>query len=93
MAELVEQILGLWPGQWIDRSDPLAPHEAGRLAVSIDRAGAVLGWTPTWEFLDSVRETVGWYRLFHSGGSNEELREETIAQIRRYVSSCGDARP
>jgi CDP-glucose 4,6-dehydratase len=93
VAELVEQILGLWPGQWIDRSDPLAPHEAGRLAVSIDRAGAVLGWTPTWEFLDSVRETVGWYRLFYSGGSNEELREETIAQIRRYVSACGDARP
>jgi CDP-glucose 4,6-dehydratase len=87
VAELVEQILGFWPGRWIDRSDPLAPHEAGRLAVSIDRAGAVLGWTPTWGFSDSVRETVEWYRKYHNGGTKEELRQETLDQIGRYMAA------
>jgi len=87
VAELVEKIFELWPGQWVDSSNPLAPHEAGRLAVSIDRANSVLGWSPTWHFSEAVRETAQWYRLFYAGSSESEMRAETFGQIRRYTKS------
>jgi len=88
VAELVGQIFEFWPGQLIDSSDPLAPHESDRLAVSIDRASSVLGWTPTWHFSDAVRETVQWYRMFYGGGSQTEMHAETLDQIGRYMKSC-----
>jgi len=88
VAELVGEIFESWPGQWIDSSNPLAPHEADRLAVSIDRASSTLGWTPTWQFSDAVRETVQWYRMFYAGRSVHELRAETFDQIGRYMKAC-----
>lgn len=92
VAELVEQIFEFWPGRWEDSSNPKAPHEAGRLAVSIDRASSVLGWSPTWHFSEAVRETAQWYRMFYTGGSEAEMRAETLSQIGRYTKSLSGAR-
>lgn len=87
VREVVEEVLGHWPGDWIDTSSPGAHHEAGRLAVSIERAGAVLDWAPTWHFQDCVRETVDWYRAFHRSGEGELPREITLDQIHRYTEA------
>lgn len=88
VSDLVHHIFEYWPGRQIDISDPLAPHEAGRLAISIDRAGSVLRWSPSWSFSDAVRETVQWYRKYYSGSSPQEMRTETLDQIERYMESC-----
>ena len=38
-------LIGAWgSGRWEDRHDPSAPHEAGLLRLSIDKATARLGW-------------------------------------------------
>ena len=69
VRELVEASLQHWPGSWRDRSDPAAPHEAGRLHLQIDKAHHQLGWTPRWDFATTVARTVGWYRAEHEGAS------------------------
>src|SRR2546422_232039 len=38
VRRLVEEILQDWPGQWVDGSDPKAPHEATLLSLSIEKA-------------------------------------------------------
>src|SRR5881392_4162 len=38
VEQLVAQILQTWPGQWQDKTDPAAPHEAGKLNLAIDKA-------------------------------------------------------
>lgn len=79
VAELVEAAQEHWPGEWEDRSDADAPHEAGRLALSIERARSVLCWTPRWDFARAVSETVGWYRRVSEGESPSALTRSQIA--------------
>jgi CDP-glucose 4,6-dehydratase len=81
VAELVEQLLAHTPGSWTDASEAAAPHEAGKLNLAIDKACDVLGWRPVWDFGETVRETVAWYRAEERG---EDLLRTTQEQIRQY---------
>ena len=65
--ELVASMLSHWPGEWIDQSDPDAPHEAGLLHLQIDKAHHRLGWQPRWDYATTIKRTVGWYRAVHEG--------------------------
>lgn len=93
VADLVQQILTRWPGDWADKSEPDAPHEAGRLNLAIDKAFQLLGWSPVWDFSKTVAETVDWYRHSAEPGSAAptKLNEFTIAQIERYESDARQA--
>ena len=62
VKELVEEILRHWPGQWDDRSDPKAVHEASLLNLATDKAYHLLGWRSVWDFPTSIEQTVTWYR-------------------------------
>jgi CDP-glucose 4,6-dehydratase len=83
VRELVEESLRHWPGASEDASDPDMPHEAGRLALSIERARSRLEWTPRWDFGRSVRETMAWYRA-GAEAQPRELRELSLRAIRDY---------
>ena len=81
--ELVQEVLKHWPGQWTDKSNPDAMHEATFLQLSIDKARSLLDWSPAWSFPDAVANTVTWYR--ESGHTSpKELRELTQKQLREY---------
>jgi CDP-glucose 4,6-dehydratase len=69
VRELVSTILSHWPGDWQDHSDPSAPHEAGLLHLSIDKACHRLGWQPRWPYDTTIKRTVNWYRAVHQGAS------------------------
>src|SRR5262249_42278574 len=83
VRELVEESLKHWPGTWHDASKQKVPHEAGRLALAVDRAHALLGWKPRWDFATSVCETIEWYRT-SIGASGRELRERSLRSICDY---------
>lgn len=88
VRDLVDTALGHWPGRWVDASDPAAPHEAGRLALTIDKARATLGWAPRWSFETAVSETVSWYRGLHDG---QDAKALTTAQIAAHAAEPGAA--
>ena len=67
VQELVNTILTHWPGEWIDQSDPGAPHEAGLLHLQIDKAHHRLGWQPRWDYATTIKRTVDWYRAVNQG--------------------------
>lgn len=62
VAELVQEILKHWPGEWVDKSDPHAVHEAKLLNLATDKAHHLLQWRPVWNFAETIKETVRWYR-------------------------------
>ena len=86
VAELVDSIIHNWPGQWLDQSDPSAPHEANLLHLQIDKAQKVLGWKPIWDFALTVAHTVNWYRDTLSGAS---ALERCTADLQAY-ERCND---
>ncbi len=92
VAELVEEVLKHWPGRWQDKTDPGAPHEAGLLQLSTDKAYALLRWFPVWSFSEAVAGTVDWYRNAQHLAGAREFQKQTQAQIARYIDSARSLR-
>ena len=88
VAELVEELLTHLPGAWDDRSDAAAPHEASKLNLAIDKAHHLLGWRPAWDFRETIRRTVEWYRAEEQGADLARLTRE---QIRDYQAAAYSA--
>lgn len=78
VGELVEVALRHWSGEWSDATDPDAPHEAGRLSLSIERARSLLGWAPRWNFDEAIAATVTWYRDVCAGADPGVLVRKQI---------------
>jgi CDP-glucose 4,6-dehydratase len=86
VAQLVSEILDHHPGQWEDRSDPHAPHEASLLNLAIEKAFHILHWHPAWNFEESVAQTVTWYLL--AAKSLDSPQTLTRAQIAAYTDAA-----
>jgi CDP-glucose 4,6-dehydratase len=69
VRDLVCTLLSHWPGQWVDQSDPSAPHEAGLLHLQIDKAFHSLDWQPRWDYETTIEHTARWYYAVHEGTS------------------------
>jgi CDP-glucose 4,6-dehydratase len=87
VRRLVEEILAGWPGKWVDGSDPKSPHEARLLSLSIEKAGALLGWYPTWQFMEAVQRTVAWYHERHVR-RNPDMLDYSVNQIDEYSGAA-----
>jgi CDP-glucose 4,6-dehydratase len=85
VAELVTEILKHRPGQWVDRSDPKALHEAGLLNLSIEKAFHLLGWHPVWDFAETIARTANWYAGVEKG------KETPLALTRAQIAVYTDA--
>ncbi len=81
VGELVETASKHWPGDSIDKTDVSAPHEAGQLSLSIERARRVIRWRPRWGFERAVMETICWYRDVNNGADPATLIR---SQIKKY---------
>jgi CDP-glucose 4,6-dehydratase len=87
VRRLVEEVLRHWPGEWTDGSQPGSVHEATLLSLSIEKAGALLGWYPAWSFEETVKRTVNWY---HEADvkKNSNMQKFTSGQIDDYSASA-----
>jgi CDP-glucose 4,6-dehydratase len=88
VEELVAELLKHWPGRWEDHSPAKAPHEAGRLQLAIEKAQALLCWSPVWRFPEAVAATARWYRAAAEDPSLENVCEITSGQIHDYAESA-----
>jgi CDP-glucose 4,6-dehydratase len=88
VEELVKEILRFWPGRWVDKTDPDAPHEAGLLQLSTDKAATLLRWFPVWSFSETVAKTVQWHRKATPFKSAKEFQKLTRLQISQYAADA-----
>lgn len=79
VRDLVEEVFKHWDGTWEDFSNPDAPHEAGKLNLATDRALHLLGWEPRWDFRETIKRTVVWYRGLHDCRSAKELMDMDLS--------------
>jgi CDP-glucose 4,6-dehydratase len=87
VRRLVEEVLKGWPGKWVDGSAPNTVHEATLLSLSIEKAGALLGWYPTWNFAEAVHQTIDWYHERHAK-QNADMLGFSRAQLEAYVRTA-----
>jgi len=89
VAQLVIEILKHRPGEWEDRSDPNAVHEASLLNLSVEKAFHLLKWRPVWTFEETIARTTGWYTQVEK--SKETALALTRTQIAAYTAAAREA--
>ena len=87
VRRLVEEVLRHWKGQWTDGSTLGSVHEATMLSLSIEKAGAWLGWYPNWTFEETIQRTIAWYYECHVR-KNADMLQFTSAQIDDYAAAA-----
>lgn len=80
VADVVEQVLKHWSGSWTDQTPSDAPHEAGKLNLTTDKAYHLLGWHPRWNFEKTIKKTVEWYRSVSEKCNPAELSHKQIKE-------------
>lgn len=85
VGQLVELVLSYWPGSWQSPAPAASPHEACLLNLCTDKANALLGWTPVWNFQTAVEQTIDWYRQAAPNRPSAEIGEFTAGQIERFT--------
>ena len=82
VGEVVDGIVRQWgAGAWEQPASDGGGHEATLLRLAIDRAQLQLGWSPRWDFDETMRRTVDWYREYYNGS---DIRAFTRQQIAAY---------
>lgn len=79
VIDLAREVWGSGAVEYGDGTE--GPHEAGWLALNIDKAREKLGVTPRWSIEESVRRTVLWYRALAGGAKARDL---CLAEIADY---------
>ncbi len=59
------------------------PHEANFLKLDCSKAKTVLGWKSNWDIVSSIKEVVGWSKMYQNGSN---LAEAIDTQIAFYFS-------
>jgi CDP-glucose 4,6-dehydratase len=86
VGDVVDGIVREWgSGRWEQPPSDAGGHEATLLRLAIDRAQLQLGWAPRWDFDETMRRTVAWYREHYNGGDVIACSRRQIAE---YTSSC-----
>ena len=86
VGELVDLALRAWGGgEWEDRSDPRAVHEARLLNLDSQKAAEDLDWSPRYNYAEAIRTTVEWYRHYYEEAG--DMLAFTLGQIENYENA------
>ena len=88
VLDIVQSILKFTGGQWLDQSDPNAPHEASKLNLAIDKAHHLLEWKPTWNFENTIQATSDWYMQALANDDAQNAAQMTLGQIDAFENSA-----
>ncbi len=79
VGELVDNIVSQWgTGVWINGFEGDAPHEANLLNLTIDKAFHLLNWLPVWDFDETVKRTVSWYKNYQKSETLILCKEQIL---------------
>ena len=69
VLELVEKAKNFWPQITCTVDKNKHPHEANFLMLDSAKAKKMLEWKPVWNFNETVKHTVNWYKEYYESGT------------------------
>jgi len=87
VRDLVDEVVRHWPGAWEQIHQEKHLKEAPLLSLAIDKARETLGWQPRWDFAETIRQTVSWYRDYFARAQKSDapsMIDFTRKQIGAY---------
>ena len=76
-----------------DSKPPYTPNlgqssPSNLLKLNCDKAYHLLKWKPNWNFEETVKNTITWYKKFYENKSKEDVLELTRSQIYAFQKSA-----
>jgi len=62
-------------------------HEAGLLQLNCDKSNHLLGWSPVWNFEQTIKITIEWYKGYINGANPQELSLNNIIQFMEEIEN------
>jgi CDP-glucose 4,6-dehydratase len=85
VRDLVDSLISCWgSGKWNSDIPPSQWYETPLLYLSSEKARDRLGWFPRWNFAETIRATVDWYRAFYQG---KDMTRVCVQQIAHYMEA------
>ena len=93
VAELVQLFTSAFGGVpgW-EQEPNQQPHEAQLLALSAERAQAVLGWHPLLDFAQTVSWTADWYAAHRKGADVTNVTTQQVSAYTDLLTSNGESK-
>jgi CDP-glucose 4,6-dehydratase len=89
VGELAGKLVDLWGAGSLEiLSQTQAPHEAGLLSLSWEKAARRLAWQPVYNWQTALAETVRWYRTYYDSAEHD-LYGTCVEQIQAYTERAG----
>ena len=86
VGELAGKLVALWGlGSLELQAQPQAPHEAGMLSLSWEKAARRLAWQPVYDWQTALAETVRGYKTFYGSAPERDLYDTCVEQIEAYT--------
>lgn len=82
VQSVVEETLKHWPGTWINESQTTKKHESTMLNLSYEKAYHHLGWLPRWNFEETIKHTIEFYKQASMGECQADMIERQIADFK-----------
>lgn len=82
--DLVTAAASFWPSIQYEVKSGNFPHEAGYLMLDSTKAKKLLNWNTVWDFTETVKHTIHWYRKFY-----EEKAIKTPEDLEQFIHDAG----
>jgi CDP-glucose 4,6-dehydratase len=67
-----------------DSKDDNKVYESKLLKLNIDKANEILGWESVWDFKETIKNTILWYKKYYEFNDPEKMTKYTLDQIKKY---------
>lgn len=79
LSQTVVQLFGR--GKICVTPNDSSKHEAGLLILNCDKANQELNWTPKWNFMETMSQTIEWYKKHLDGENSRKITTENILKF------------
>ncbi len=84
VEELVKLAIQTWGSGKYKIDGVKHPHEAHLLKLDTTKSQKVLHWKSQYNFTDSIKKTISWYKAFYEGANSADLSQLLIHDFKKY---------
>jgi CDP-glucose 4,6-dehydratase len=86
VSDVTQEAIAIWgSGSVTLDNNRDHPHEATLLQLDCSKAQAELNWSPQWDFVTTMHETVTWYKSVYNGLNSIDVTQQHLLKYEGFT--------